>query len=375
MSTEVNVAVVGLGFGGCFPPIYLEHPDVGKVAICDADAKRVVALTERHEYADVFRDLSEVLARDDYDTVHLVTGIPNHARQSVAVLEAGKHCACTVPMATDIDDLRAIIAARRRSGRIYMMMETAVFTRQFLLARELRRQGRFGRIQFLRGAHYQDMEHWPPYWMGLPPMWYATHAVSPLLALAETRAVKVHCFGSGLMREALHERYGNPHPIQTAIYQLETPGLSAEVTRSLFACARPYMESFVVYGENACYEWQMESENPLLFEATATVPGQGRQFQEDRPEPPDRRDLLPEAIGRFTRQFQATAQHTHQSCKEGGGHHGSHPHMVHEFVRSIVEGRRPAVDEVTAADWTAAGICAHQSAMRGGEAVEVPEFD
>ena len=93
-----------------------------------------------------------------------------------------------------------------------MMMETAVYTRQFLYAKELRDRGEFGRIQFLRGAHYQDMERWPPYWAGLPPMWYATHAVSPLLALADTRAVKVHCFGSGEMREELRSHTAIPIP-------------------------------------------------------------------------------------------------------------------------------------------------------------------
>ena len=110
------------------------------------------------------------------------------------MLNSGKHCACTVPMATSLADLQAIVAAQRKTGKNYMMMETAVYTRQFLYARSLMKQGAFGRIQFLRGAHYQDMERWPAYWAGLPPMWYATHAVSPLLAIAETRAVKVHCF-------------------------------------------------------------------------------------------------------------------------------------------------------------------------------------
>ena len=312
---------------------------------------------------------------DEIDAVHLVSGIPDHARQAIAVLRSGKHCACTVPMATSIADLQSILAAVRESGRTYMMMETAVYTRQFLYAKELRDRGEFGRIQFLRGAHYQDMERWPPYWAGLPPMWYATHAVSPLLALAETRATRVHCFGSGEMREELRTQYGNPYPIETAIYQLETPGLCAEVTRSLFHCARPYMESFTVYGENACYEWQMEDEHPVLFRMSPVVPGEKRTQTVARPEPPDRADLLPPAIGRYTKRFVYGEDERHLSFEQGGGHHGSHPHMVHEFVRSIVERRQPWIDAVTAANWTAAGICAHESAMAGGREVLVPKFD
>ena len=123
----------------------------------------------------------------------------------------------------------------------------------------------------------------------------------------------MHCFGSGTLRPELRQPYGNPYPVETAIYQLAAPGVAAEVTRSLFHCARPYMESFVVYGENACYEWQMEDEPPLLFEATPVVPGEVRTVTASRPEPPDRGDLLPPAIARHTTRFRATGKHAHIS--------------------------------------------------------------
>ncbi len=371
----LRIAVVGLGFGAEFVPIYQDHPDVLSVAICDADSVRLKKTAGMFGIAQCYTDFNEIIASEELDAVHLVSGIPDHARQALAVLRSGKHCACTVPMATSIEDLKAIVAAQAESGRNYMMMETAVYTRQYLYAKELMEKGEFGQIQFLRGAHYQDMEGWPAYWAGLPPMWYATHAVSPILALAQSRAVKVHCFGSGTMREDLTAAYGNPYPVETAIFQLETPGLSAEVTRSLFQSARPYMESFVVYGENACYEWQMEHDPPVLFRASPVVPGHHRDQSVEIPVPPDRADLLPEAIGRYTQKFVYGQDAQHLSFEQGGGHHGSHPHLVHEFLRSIVEQRSPRVDAVTAANWTAAGICAHESAMHDGQAVIVPNFD
>lgn len=371
----LRVAVVGLGFGAEFVPIYLSHPDVAEVAICDAQPERLARHGERFGVARRFPQITQVIDSGEFDAVHLVSGIPDHADQAVAVLEAGMHCACTVPAATSIEDLRRIVAAERGSGKRYMMMETAVYTRQFLHARELARQGAFGRIQFLRGAHYQDMEGWPWYWAGLPPMWYATHAVGPLLAITGARAVKVHCFGSGVMREELRERYHNPYPIETAIFRLSEPGLAAEVTRTLFQCSRPYMESFTVYGEEACYEWQMEGEPPLLFVGDERVAGRPRGVTAERPEPADRADLLPPDVGRFTRRFTYSAADSHLSFEHGGGHHGSHPHLVHEFVRAIVEDRPAAIDAVTAANWTAAGICAHESAMAGGAEVIVPAFD
>ena len=165
--TKLRIAVVGLGFGAEFVPIYLDHPDVESVAICDLDAARLQKTGDRFNIRRRFTSFDELVQASDVDAIHLVSGIPDHAHQAIRVLKAGKHCACTVPMATSIADIRAIIAAQQSSGKNYMMMETAVYTRQFLYAQELQQQGEFGRIQFLRGAHYQDMEGWPPYWAGL----------------------------------------------------------------------------------------------------------------------------------------------------------------------------------------------------------------
>jgi len=376
--SRIRVAVAGLGFGAAFVPIYLRHPDVAHVGIVDPDRNLLDRVGDKFDIGRRHTDLQEVARSDEYDAVHLVTPIPLHAPQAVAVLDSGKHCACTVPMATSLSDIRAIVAAQRRAGKNYMMMETAVYTRQFLYARDLVRSGQLGRIQFLRGAHYQDMENWPSYWMGLPPMWYATHAVSPCLALAGTRAVEVHCFGSGVMRDELHSQYGNPYPIETAIFKLAEPGLAMEISRSLFHTARGYTESFCVYGERMTFEWpQIEGEErPVIFTMQKTGDGsRGLSVTQERIVAPDRQDLLPAEIARFTVRGKYDDTNPQKSFETGGGHKGSHPHLVHEFIRSIVEGRKAWINEIVAADWTAAGICAHESAMRGGEPVKIPSFD
>jgi predicted dehydrogenase len=211
-------------------------------------------------------------------------------------------------------------------------------------------------------------------------MWYATHAVSPLLALAGCRAKSVRCLGSGAMRKELRKPYGNPFPVETAIFQLEKPGLAAEVTRSLFHMARSYTESFSVYGEKAGFEWEQleKQENPVVFRMRreALAPGQrGLPQTHERVEPRDRQDLLPPPVARFTVKSKYDETNPQKSFEVGGGHGGSHPHLVHEFVNSIIEKRKPRINEITAANWTAAGICAHQSAMKGGKAVSIPRFD
>jgi len=358
---KLNIAIVGLGFGSRFVDIYRQHRDVGNVTLCDRRQSRLAEQAAAFGIEHLAQDLNAVLDNPAIDAVHLATGIPDHARQSIRVLEAGKHCACAVPMATSLDAIGAIIAAARKSGKNYMMMETQVYSREFLHVRELMRRGEFGRLQFLRGAHYQDMENWQPYWAGLPPMWYTTHVVAPLLMLAGTRASRVHCLGSGHLRAELRKPYGNPFPIETALFTLDgDEPLAMEVSRALFHSARGYTEAFNVYGEDAAFEWQqLEEERPVLFRQSklGEFPG-ARRSEAERLDIPGFAHLLPAEIAGFA----------------AGDHGGSYPHLVHEFVRSIVEERKPAIDELTAADWTAPGICAHYSALQSGAGVEIPRF-
>jgi hypothetical protein len=150
----------------------------------------------------------------------------------------------------------------------------------------------------------------------------------------------------------------------------------AEVTRSLFHTARAYTESFNLYGEAMTFEWQqIEEEDPVLYAMAPLQPGRGRPIRVERIHVPDYAHLLPAEVARYTRQFVYDDRETHLSFLQGGGHGGSHPHLVHEFVSSIVEGRSPWIDAVTAANWAAAGICAHASAMKGGVEVAIPRFD
>ena len=152
-------------------------------AICRRNKAELDTVGDRFGITTRYTSYDELLKDPNVDAVHINSPIPDHAPQSIAALKAGKHVACTVPMATTIDECRQIVEAQRKSGKVYMMMETVVYSREYLFAKELYDKGELGRIQFLRGSHQQDMDGWPDYWPGLPPMRYATHCVSPCLAI------------------------------------------------------------------------------------------------------------------------------------------------------------------------------------------------
>ncbi|GAA0398829.1 oxidoreductase [Acrocarpospora corrugata] len=364
MTQKVRIAIVGLGFGAEFIPIYQAHPNAELVAVCQRSEEPLNQIADHFGIAARYTDYARMLADPDIDAVHINTPIEAHADQSVAALDAGKHVACTVPMAVSLEDCARVVKAQEASGKSYMMMETAVYTREFLYTKQLVDSGELGRIQFLRGAHMQEMAGWPDYWEKMAPMHYATHAVAPLLALAGREAHSVRCLGSGRVngRDPVG---GLAFAVESALFQLRDSDLAMEVTRSLYDVAREYVESFDVFGERKSYEWQqLEREHPVVFTGE----------DGERVEIPDYADRLPAEIREFTTRgvYDAT-QNQHLSFTQGSGHGGSHPHLAHEFLMSILEGREPFPGVHASANWTSAGICAHESALTGAE-VELPVF-
>jgi predicted dehydrogenase len=372
----LHVGVVGLGFGSDFLPIYLRHPAVREVSIADTDPVRLAAIGDAYGVARRHDGLDSLLADPDVDAVHLLAPVRFHAPQSIAVLEAGKHCACAVPMATTLEDLDAIIAAQERSGRQYMMMETTVFSREYFYVRSLLDSGVLGDLTFYRGFHLQDLDGFPSYWRGYPPMHYLTHALSPALALTSTTVEAVQCLGSGRLTPERRGDFDNPFPLEVGLFRLRGHDMAVDITLSFFQTARAYTEGFSVYGSQVGVEWPTAEGGPLAVHEFGPIPegGRGRSVVVREVEPPDRADLLPPEVAGFTRPGPVVPAPGLAPVEVGAGHGGSHPHLVHEFLTAIVNGRAPLPDARTSAAWTAAGICAHQSALAGGELVAVPDF-
>jgi len=372
---KIRVAIVGLGFGAEFIPIYQAHPHAEMYAVCRRSEKQLHECGDRFGVKARHTDFNKLLQDPNVDAVHINSPIPDHAPQSIAALKAGKHVACTVPMGTSVKECRQIVDLQRQTGKTYMMMETVVYSREYLFVKELYDKGELGRLQFLRGSHQQDMDGWPNYWPGLPPMWYATHCASPCLAILSkpdepAHAESVVCHGSGRIREELIKRYNSPFAIETATFKIRGSDVVAEVTRSLFDTARQYRESFDATGSKKSFEWQqVENEEPVIHTRGLPEPQIPKRVKV-----PDFARLLPESIRKFT-QPAAVQDAEHLSFIQGGGHGGSHPHLAHAFLCAI-RGERPAFpDAATSANWTMVGICAHESAMRGGERVEIPALD
>ncbi len=311
---KINVAIIGLGFGAEFIPIYQKHPGANMAAICQRTESKLNEVGDAFGIDRRYTSYDEVLADPDIDLVHINTPIPDHAPQSILALKAGKHVACTVPMATSIEACEEIVDLVKETDLKYMMAETVVYSREYLFVKEMYDRGDLGRLQFLRASHQQEMAGWPGYWEGLPPMHYATHCVGPVLALAGRQAAAVACIGSGRIDEPLIEKYGSPFAVESCHIVLKDSDVGAEITRSLFNTAREYRESFDVYGSKKTFEWtQIENEDPVIFTGEKA----------ERVKVPDFAHRLPEEIQPFTSAGVYDADESqHLSFIQGAGHGG-----------------------------------------------------
>jgi predicted dehydrogenase len=385
---NLNVAIVGLGFGAQFIPIYQRYPGVNMYAICRRSRGALDAVGAAFGVGARYQRYDDVLADPLVDFVHINSPLTDHGWMSVAALKAGKHVLCTVPMALTVEECREIVGLVQRTGLKYMMAETVLYSREYLYAKELYATGELGRVQFLQGSHHQDMDGWPDGWPGLPPMFYATHCISPCLSLVAGEAESVSCFGSGRIAEPLIARWGSPFAVESAHISLRGSDVCARVYRSLFDTARQYRESFDVFGSKMSIEWPLVEGEGLVLHAAK----QPQQRTARRVVAPDYAHRLPEPVRQFTTktfldlpEYADLAQgrgadpdggHAHLVTDPGSleGHGGSHPHLVHEFVSALLEDRDPFPDAVLSANITCAGLLAHESALNGGEPIRLPGF-
>ena len=273
MAKKVNVAIIGLGFGAEFIPIYQAHPNAEMYGICQRNEERLNKVGDEFGIGARYSEYEDVLADPKVDFVHINSPIPDHAWMSIEALKAGKHVMCTVPMATTIKECDKICQLVDDTGLRYMMAETVVYSREFLFIKQMYKKGELGKIQHLAASHPQDMDGWPDYWQKMIPMHYATHVVSPCLGLMGKPAEYVSCFGSGTVREDIQKKSGNKFAVESCHIKVKDSDVTAHIWRFLYDTARQYRESFDVYGSKKSFEWTLvEGESHIMHTAKRPEP-------------------------------------------------------------------------------------------------------
>lgn len=345
-SRKVQVGIAGYGlcqFGAQF--FFQTHPNVEVVAVSDLDPKRCASLAKACRCEKTYPSCEEMIKDDAIEAIFIATDAPSHAPLAILALNHGKHVASAVPAMfgpNATDDAERLFEAVKASGKKYMMFETSTFHRECHALRQQYQAGALGKLIYSEGEYYhykgKTLTSYNPItgaidsygWRrGLPPMWYATHSTAYYISVSGGRLTNVSCLGMPSIVDHLkpqNNAYRNAFGTEIAMLRTSEGGMSRMVV-----------------------SW----DTPSASGVKGRVYGQTLDHDShvDRPRPP-----LPREV-------------------RGGGHGGSHGYLTNDFIESILLNRKPIVGVGEALNMTLAGVVAHQSALKDGEWMEIPQFD
>lgn len=145
----VRIGIVGAGlWGGMHARAYAQNSRVELAAVCDLDEGRARALAERYRIPKVFTRLDEMLA-EDLDGVSVATPDDAHTQVVLAAAARGKHILVEKPLATRVEDCRAMIAAAEQAGVILMVDWHNRWNPPIYAAWQAARAGELGEIRYI----------------------------------------------------------------------------------------------------------------------------------------------------------------------------------------------------------------------------------
>jgi len=367
---KIHIGIIGGGFGTGF--FFHEHPNCVVEAVSDLRADRRELLMKTYKCTKSYPSLEKLILDPKIDAVFIATPAPDHHRHVTAALMAGKHVLCAVPCVMTLEDCASLRDTVKKTGLSYMMAETSYYRQNTISVRKMYKEGKFGQL-ISAAAEYNhpglDQLFFEPdgstTWRhGLPPMNYPTHCTSFLIAVTGERLTQVSCMGWGDDGPRLrNNRYENPFWNETAFFETDQgrpfrvevnwKGAYRGAERAEWRGSK--MSFFSPLGEGG------ESTIVQVSEKTGRDEGgfvQGANTVETFKQPLWwQTDLLPAAL------------------RHDSGHGGSHTFITHEFIDALVNNRTPSVNIHEAIAYTAPGIVAHQSALKGGESMKIPSFD
>lgn len=404
----IKIGVLGLGsFGGSFVPLFAAHPLVDAIALCDREPDRVKRwaedpiVTPKLMNGGCCQSPDELCAMD-LDAIAIITQPWLHAPQAIQALESGKDVYSAVPVICLPDDdemldwCGRIIDAVRRTGKNYMLGETTWYRPQTMFCRRKFQAGEFGKVVYAAAEYQHDVDSQcslrqvkaartastvgkeyagimaPYYARGCKdhPMAYPTHSVSGPLSVMDTWAVKVSAYGVRNVFGADDPYFADKDFANIiALFQLAN-GVPCRIAECREVCYNTGLldEDFRIFGTRGSYSYNQWNDNGRVTFNTDLKPVKKTKVTDEEMRDP----LPPEVEAEFRRKL--TPGIASGEAFTYGGHGGSHPYLVNEFVSSVFKRRRPAIDAWRAASYMAMGVAAHKSAMRDGEIVPVFDF-
>ncbi len=362
----LKVGVVGLQRGLNIISSIVGEPNACVYAICDADEKRLEEGRKKLEEKGAkdikcFTSYEEFLA-SDVEAVVVATGVALHVPMSIQALDAGKHVLSEIPVVNDIEEAKILKnAVRNHPNQKYFAGENCCFWRFVDEWRKLVEKGYVGKPVLVEGEylhHEAEGNTTPPDYYYNPDgtigwradlhaIQYLTHELGPILYMLDDTVVSV-C--------------GFKPDFETVVYK-EGRGASNEL--AVFKTKKgAIIKIFIGFGVDVGFD-----HNFILYGSEGSLET-------------DRRTMVVDAhsYGRFYHMKDIKSGRielpwtTKYPGEKDDGHGGADTQMMKAFIKCIIEDTKPAVDVDMGIQMSIAGLYAHESAVKGGIPIEIPEF-
>ncbi len=367
---KVRIGVVGGGFGCAFQ--WHEHPDCEVVAVSDLRPERRKRLSDTYKCDRTYNSLEELVLAPDIDAVAIFTDGNLHVKHVVDAMSNGKHAISAVPACWgSVDEAEQLLDIVTKTGLTYMMAETGYYQQSTISARKFYEQGKFGSLYYCE-AEYQHpglevlyLENGKPTWRyGMAPMHYPTHSSSQLIGVTGEKLINVTCHGWGNDDQFLKDNpYDNPFWNESAMFGTDR-GHAFRMNVWWKGAHRGCERAQWIGSDMSLYMQNPLGLGPVIVRSAKRMEKDDAGFEREAPEFEEyavpeywKTDMLPEPLRHKT------------------GHQGSHGFLTNEFIRALVEERRPTVDVYEALSYTVPGIIAHESALHDGEFMKIPQFE
>jgi len=376
---SIKVAMVGTGqFAQHFIPLFQAHPLVWDIVLCDLDAAKLRATSERFGIPRTYPSLDAAL-NTDVDAVAIITQPWLHGPQALSALRAGKHVYSAVPCGASLEEAAALVRAVGQTGRIYMTGETSYYYPHVVWCREQYRRGTFGDIVYAEANYHHDWDIRSIDSRGIirartgerflelagePPMHYPTHTTSQIIGVTGAHMTKVSAHGwrdrhpDGIYDPKVN-RYANAFSNETALFTMSDGACAC--MNEFRRVGHPGGEFMSLCGTEASFEYT---------QAGRVLIGKGF---EDTKRLDDILSLRPDVYG-GTAIAQDVARLPASFANLPNNHWGAHHFLVDDFVKACVSGEQPPNNAWQAARYLIPGLIAHDSAEQGGVQLAIPDL-
>ena len=361
---------------------YMQHPNMEIVALCDiADGAPDEAKEKLCSAYDcdpkLYSSYEQMIKDAKYDAIMITCDPDIQVDYAVNEMDRGIHVMTEVPAAYTIDQCYSLVNAVKRNGVKYQLAEQTRYWNFIEKWRGMAERGEFGKIYYAEGEYLHFEQKWDYFrhkatgkriWTDDPsyendpeyerswryrtftdPILYLPHELSPLLSITGGRITSVSCMGT--RPQSYYTEGFDVRDIECAIMHNSNDAVfcvRAGFTTPFGSKRSTGAHWYQIKGTKQTVEWaRSKIDNPKAY-----VHGEGWA------EHPEWGTSNPNASEEF------------RNAEHGGADY----YPMYYFMDAILNDKTPPMDVYRAVETAAPAILAAESARRGGELLEVPDF-